>query len=112
MTLTLDLSSTLSLRHEASTPVLQMGEDGGKGVRVRPPPLGATSFSAPAPTLRAWVDKSSLPSCVLRAAEALGTLEGIREQQDQLHEIQKRLEEYTRPQTRPPTSRHWARRRR
>ena len=88
----------LSMLHDASMPLLQLGTDGGGGVRVKPMRLQSPASRAP------WqedarghtlYDESALPPCVLEGARALGhESEGaLATTQERLHAMRQLLEE-------------------
>ena len=68
------LEHLLVCLHEASTPLLQEGWEGGGGVRVTVPSLPpAEQIDRPRPPVaRAMIDEMALPRCVLEAAATLG----------------------------------------
>ena len=68
------LEHLLVCLHEASTPLLQEGWEGGGGVRVTVPSLPpAEQIDRPRPPVaRAMIDETALPRCVIEAAVTLG----------------------------------------
>ena len=75
------LELLLAWLHEASTPLLQAGPEGGGGVRCAPPPLPPVEqIDKPRPPVaRALIDDKALPPCVIEAASDLGKQSNQRE---------------------------------